>query len=340
MFSPCLQTFRQRLSGPAGAAVGIETGRSTLRVVALRRRAAGIELAGLAAAPNAVGAGDAPAARVLADTVRRACRSLAWRPRRVVVGVSGAAVFLQTVAVPADADLEETAEAVERIARSLPLPATGVRLAWAPLAAVGGAPSLAGGASTAVGPPDQADAGPAAEPRTLLLVAARREAVLALQERAASSGLGRVLVDIDTFAALRAVCHATALTAAPDRVRILVDAGRDSLRVLAWPERGAPALRVVPVPSGSDPTSLVATVAAAVAGLVGDPCRAPALVELAGGRMLADGVVEALASRLGLPCQLAEPFAALSGGQRPGLVPGAAGALWAGAVGLALRGLA
>ena len=326
MFPQRLDLLRQRLWSRPGVAVGIDAGRSALRVVALRRHAAGFELAGLAWSANETGA-DVPESRVLADTVRRACRSLAWRPRRVVMGVSGATVLAQPLVVPASADAEETAEAVERVARTLPLPLADVRLAWAPLPSVGPAQLDLGGVAPA-------------HARTLLLVAARREAVRALQEQAASSGLGRVVVDVDTFAALRALRRDASPQPGAAGGRLLIDAGRDSLRLLAWPDGGVPLLRVVPLPAAGAVTELAGTVVETVASMAGDLGRTPAAVVLAGGRMLADDAAAAVAAGLAVPCQRAEPFAALSADPPLGLVPRGAGPAWLVAMGLALRGLA
>jgi Tfp pilus assembly PilM family ATPase len=284
-----------------------------LRVVALQRGPQGIRLAGLASVPGGAIAGRTVDAAVLCATVRRASRGLSWRPRRTVMGVSAGAILLRALPVDAAADDAETADAVERAARTLPVQWSELRLTSAPV--------------------DASDESTGRSSRSVLMVAARREPVLARQRLAAIAGLGRVLVDVEAFAAMRAVTHVSATPV------LLLDAGSDSLRALVWAPGHAPCMRLQPLPRACHASELAALVARTVGDIGSEGVPAPAVAILAGGRMGGQDVPAAIEAAIGVPCRLADPFAGLSD------VPGSAGPppapeSWLVAVGLARRGLA
>lgn len=322
MFPTPLRKLREALGARLPrVAVGIDVGHSTLRVVVLRRGRAGAELSGLASAPVS-GAGRQVEAVVLRETVRRACRSAGWLPRRVAMGVPAGMVLVRPLQVAADADAEEISDAVDRAARLLPVPLAALRLASAllphPVFATGAAPAQ----------------------RTLLMIAARREAVLARQHLAALAGLGRVVVDVDIFAAQRGADHAGEGVATAAGVSLLVDAGIDSICAMAWSAGQAPVIRVLPVPPLCPVEGLAAAVAEAVRGLSPAPGgQRPPLV-LAGARATEPGLPQAVEALTGADCRLAEPFGGLAEHCAAVDLPAADAACWPVAVGLARRALA
>ncbi len=303
-------------------AVGIDIGRSAIRVAALRRSPRGIELAGLASAPLAVDRPIGSETALVRDAVRRACRHTAYWPRRVAVAVAAGGVLARTVQVADTADDEEVTEAVERAARQLPVPTADLRVAWAR--------------------PESASFTPAEEalPRPVLMVAARREAVLARQRLAARAGLGLVLVDVDVFAGLRAMGVAPPGVEASDPGRLLVDAGSDSVRIVVSAAGGLPLFRVVPLPQPCPLSDLAGAISEALRGLVPDGVAAPPVLVLSGGRVAVEGAARAVNERTGLPCRLAEPFLGLLDEHGLGLMPEVTAAVWPCAVGLARRALA
>ena len=112
------ERLRQRLPK---VGVGIDVGRSAVRVAVLRRGPAGTELLGLASSPVDAQTAAGPAPGVLRDVVRRACRSAYCWPRRVAMAVPANAVVARPVPVDAGAADEEVAEAIERAARQVPV---------------------------------------------------------------------------------------------------------------------------------------------------------------------------------------------------------------------------
>jgi len=291
--------------------VGIDIGRSALRVAVLRDDPGGTELVGLGSAPSPSGAGSSPDPAMLREVLQRACKGCYWWPRRAAMGVAAGAVLARSLQVDAEATLDEVADAVERAARQLPVGQAELSLAWAPLA-----------------------------PGSVLMVAARREAVLTRQRLAVRAGLGPVMVDVDLFAGLRAI-HPASDGGDGARPCLLVDAGSDSVRALAWVPGTAPVLRVLPVPPACTIESLADLVAEAVRGSASGLMAAPEpSVTLAGGRAAEEGVLSAVAARTGVACRLAEPFNGLLDPQGLALMPGSVAALWPSAVGLARRALA
>jgi Tfp pilus assembly PilM family ATPase len=322
MFPTPLRKMREALGARLPrVAVGIDVGQTTLRVAALRRGRSGIELSGLASAALS-GTGLQFEAVMLRETVRRACRRVDWLPRRVAMGVPAGMVLVRPLQVPADADTEEVGDEVDRSARLLPVPPAALRLAWAPLPH----PPVATGALPAQ--------------RTLLMVAARREAVLARQHLAALAGLGRVTVDVDIFAALRGSAPTGEGEGTSAAASLLVDAGADAICAMAWSAGQAPAIRVLPVLPQCPVEDLSAAVADAVRGLSPASAGLPGVMVLAGARAIEGGLAEAVEVRTGAVCRLAEPFIGLAGqGGAVGLPPADA-AGWAVAVGLARKALA
>lgn len=287
--------------------VGVDIGRSAVRVVALRSHQGGVELVGLASAPADTGAMSVP---ILRSTVRRACRAASWWPRRVALAVPSGAVLTRAVQVVPGADAEEVADAVERAARQLPIGQTDPSLAWEALAA-----------------------------DSVLMVAARRDAVLARHDLAVRAGLGAACIDVDILASLSTVDPSLAAPGAGD-LRVLADAGTDSLRVAAWAPGRAPVLRLLPLPESCTTDDLADLAVEALRGLGTESATQPAVVQLAGGRALADGVPLTLSARTGLCFQLTEPFAGLLDPGGLAVMPAGAAALWPCAVGLARRALA
>jgi len=300
------ERLRQRLPK---VGVGIDVGRSAVRVAVLRRGPAGTELLGLASSPVDAQTAAGPAPGVLRDVVRRACRSAYCWPRRVAMAVPANAVVARPVPVDAGAADEEVAEAIERAARQLPVAQADLRLASVPL-------------------------GPAA----VLMVAARREAVLARQHLAARAGIGRVMVDVDLFAVMGAIAPADA--GGPAGACVVVDAGLDSVRAVAWAPGLAPVLRVLPVPQTCGSAGLVERIAEAVGGLVPAGMPPASALFLAGGRALDASLTPAVTARTGDPCRCAEPFTGLQDPQGLVLLPDGVAALWPCAIGLARRALA
>lgn len=302
------------------ASVGIDLGRRAVRVVTLRRVRGDVRVMGLASAVVDPDAPVAAARETVREAVREACRLVPWRPRRVVTAVPAGAVLLRRVEVVAAATADDIDDAVERELRGMAVPLASLRVVWTPLDDGG---SQAG------------------RRREVLVVAVRREAVLARQHLLAAAGLGRSLIDVDAFAALRAASPGVSSLGQTGRPSLLVDAGSESLRVLAWPAGQPPLLHVVPVPREADTAGLAVAVAGVLAELRGALPELPGNVLLCGGRALPPGVAAALESATGLSCSLADPFAAIGAGPGDMAVPaGASAALWATACGLALRGLA
>ncbi|MBU3693957.1 MAG: hypothetical protein FGM40_03915 [Rhodocyclaceae bacterium] len=339
MFPAAFRHALEPYARAARLAVGIDVGEDAVRVVALRNGAEGAVLAGLALAPLPVDLSPQAASTalpgLLRSAVRSACRRRAWRPRRVVMAVSADAALVRTLPVEASAGAEEVAESVERVLRLQPVPASALRVAWAEVGATPAAPQPA--------MPDR-EPGQTA-PRQVCLVAVRRHEVLARQTLALHGGLGRVLVDLDLFAALRGLLAGPPTMASDQpgarvgaRVPLLIHVGSAAVRALAWPAGMPPALRVVPAPRVADVEALAACVAALsreVAASAGVP---PDGIVLGGERALPDGLAAAVVRRAGLPAALADPFAGIS--LDAGAPPcGAAASPWLTAHGLALRGL-
>jgi len=320
MFPLQLQGLGERLCRYVPTvALGIDVGRSAIRVAVLRGSPQGVELAGLAAARLAADRSVGPDTAVVRDVVRRACRRTTFWPRRVAMAVGAGGVLARTVQVAGNADEEEIAESVERAARQLPVSVTDLRLTWATSEPVSEEGTL---------------------PRSVLMVAARREAVLARQHLAARAGLGPVVVDVDVFAGLRAVGTMRPLGETPGRPFLLVDAGHDSVRAAAVDGGGLPLFRLLPVPPTCTPGELAGVIAEAVQGLVPGEAVSPPVLLLSGGRAGAAGLAALVAERTGMPCRLAEPFAGLIDRQGLALVAGAVATEWPCAVGLARRALA
>ena len=287
--------------------VGIDIGRSAVRIVALRSHQGGVELVGLASAPADTGA---MSVRVLRAAVQRACRAASWWPRRVALAVPSGAVLTRAVQVVPGADADELADAVERAARQLPVGQTDPSLAWESLAA-----------------------------DSVLMVAARRDAVLARQDLAVRAGLGAACIDVDILASLSTL-EPSPMAAGAGDLRVLADAGTDSLRVAAWVPGHAPVLRLLPLPQSCTTGDLADLAAEALRGLGADCATQPAVVHLAGGRALADGVPANLSACTGVCFRLAEPFAGLRDPEGLAVMPAGTAALWPCAVGLARRALA
>lgn len=330
-------TFRKVSSAFAAClgqtSVGIDIVRDAVRVVALRRGREGVCLAGLGSASMLA---DAPAAAIR-EALRSACRRIAWRPRRVVLAIPADAVLVRVLQTEHGAGPEEQAEAVERAARLIPVPAAELRLAWSPTDVVvdqGLAPSVA------------ATAADATSERQVCMVAARRQDVLERQTLATVCGLGRVVIDVDLFAAMRGLqglCDPRVAVApwSAASLPMLVDGGTASLRALIWPRGGPPLLRVVPAPRPADAETLGASIADLAGELAGSSGTTPDAVLVAGGVVPDDAVLEAIARHTGLPARFVDPFAGIPGdtsGKRP--PAGAPAAAWLTACGLALRGLA
>jgi len=326
---PVRERLHRLCALPGRVSVGIDLGRLEVRVVALRRIAGAVWLVGTARVALERDAPPAVLVAPLREAVGTACRRESWRPRRVVMAVPAGAVLLRTLALDASAEPDEIDEAAERAVRALPVTPASLRVVWTPLG--GPRPSAVkqeGAASEAVGP------------REHLVVAVRRETVLARQHLAAACGLGRTLVDVDAFAALRALVSGASAGVPPEAPFWLVDVGSDSLRLLAWSTGGVPLLRVVPVPREGGVEALAASVAALLvdARSAGGPSVDE--VALCGSGSSAHGLAGAITASTGLACRLVDPFAAIHTGSRAGAIPvGPSAATWAAACGLALRGL-
>lgn len=330
MFPLLLAALREHFDALLSpVSVGIDIGRGTVRVVALERRAGRLRLAGLASAEFAAAM---PAPRTLAAVVRRACRDLPWRPRRIVSAVAASTVLVRALEVPSTAAEGVFDEALESALRGLPLPASTLRIVWADVGDGWDDPAAPGRSGAIASEPRQ--------PSGAILVAVRREAAAGLQRLLMLAGLGRGLIDIDAFAALRATLHGGSDTDTPI---LLVDAGSDSLRALAWVPGSVPVLRVAPATRGARAADLAATVGALAREV------APALplpvtgIVLAGGGALVEGLAASVTTHTGLPCALADPFRRLAADAADSTAPSAPSlppALWLVACGLALRGLA
>lgn len=315
-----LQHVRQRL--PA-VAVGIDVGRSVIRVATLLGSPRGIELAGLASAPLSSLQGAAGEVPLLRQTVERACRHASCWPRRPAMAVAAGNVLARALQVPLEVDDEAVSELVERAARQLPVAAADLSVAWAV-------------------PGDSAEAPSAGtSSRPVLMVAARREAVLARQSLAARAGLGRVPIEVDLFASLRAAAAAWQDSGVPGAVHLLVDAGLDSVRAVASCGQGQlPSFRVVPAPRSCTTAQLASAVAEALHGLRSPTPAVAQVVILSGGRAGAEGLALAITSLTGLSCCFAEPFAGLADPRALAPMSGPPAAVWSCAIGLARRGLA
>lgn len=287
-------------------AVGIDLGQSSCRVVALRKSGRGGRLIGTASSrPGATVSGVADA-RQLRGLVEFACAASPWAPRRIAMAVAARSVLLRDMVI--DDEVEDATDVVDRVTRTLPLTPAAVRVAWTRLSG-----------------------------HRALLVAAHGDQVSARQALASESQIGRVVVDVDVFAGLRAV-GVGALEGGEASTTILVDLGSDSVRLLAWSVRQSPVLRVVPLPQQFDESHLVQLIASALVEWGGHSDRAAAVV-LAGGRACAPGLHEALQARTALNLSTADPFAGLELSVCE-LPPAAERPAWVNALGLALRGLA
>lgn len=305
--------------------VGVDIGRDAVRVVVLRRGRQGFCLAGLGSAEVAA---DARAALRIA--LREACRRVAWRPRRVVLAVPADAVLVRVLPIDAEAGPEEQWEAVERAVRLLPVPRTELRLAWAP---------------TRI-PVVALNEGAAGRPgaHQLCMIAVRRQEVLERQILARDCGLGRVMVDVDVFAAMRGLLLGSTPADIPLLHRaplpMLIDQGDASLRALVWPQGGAPLLRVLPAPRAVDAEALGRTVADLVGELAGAAGASPETLWVSGGRGSNAPALQAISRWTGLPVGHADPFRECLVDASVARPSGPAAALWLTAYGLALRGTA
>jgi len=292
--------------------VGIDIRRDAVRVVVLRRGRQGFCLAGLGSAEVA-----ADGSAALRIALREACRRVAWRPRRVVLAVPADAVLVRVLPIDAEAGPEEQWEAVERAVRLLPVPRSELRLAWAltetPAVAINEA---------AVGRPGA---------HQLCMIAVRRQEVLERQMLARDCGLGRVMVDVDLFAAMRGLLPRVPLP-------MLIDQGDASLRALVWPQGGSPLLRVVPAPRAVDAEALGRTVADLLGELAGAAGASPEALWVSGGWGSSGPALQAIARWTGLPVGHADPFRECPADVSVARPSGPAAALWLTAYGLALRG--
>ena len=332
MFPIAMSGLCERLAHLGRIGVGIDLGRESVRVVALRRHAGAMRLLGLASSSLPVPAADgargvsADAVPVLRETVRAACHAAPWRPRRVVMAVPAALTLLRALEVDAGAGDEDTADAVERAARALPMPLAALRLAWA-----------AADARHTTHAGEGVDVPVAA--RAITLVAVRRETVATCHALAAACGLGRPVIDVDLLAAAQGL-RAGGVAAPVATGSLLVDIGSDSLRALFPAEAPPTLLRVAPVPRDGTLDTLAAAVVS-LADEVQAAARQPVqAIVLCGGRALVEGLPEAVTGQCGRSAVLADAFAGVErlraqvGSPEP---EGAPGALWAIACGLAWR---
>lgn len=315
-------TFRRHC---LALSVGIDIGRDAVRVLVLSPGRQGFCLAGLGSAEVV-----ADASAALRIALREACRRVAWRPRRVVLAVPADSVLVRVLPIDAEAGPEEQWEAVERAVRLLPVPRSELRLAWAPTET-----PVVFLNEAAVGRPGA---------RQLCMIAVRRQEVLELQTLARDCGLGRVIVDVDVFAAMRGLLLGSTQAVVPPLTRaplpMLIDQGDASLRALVWPQGGAPLLRVVPAPRAADAEALGRTVADLVGQLAGAAGASPEALWVSGGWGSSGPALQAIARWTGLSVGHADPFRECPADSSVARPSGPASALWLKAYGLALRGAA
>ncbi len=323
---------RERRPRTPTQATALEIDGTTLRVA---MAGTGGKIARVAAIPLEFPAdADRSDATVVGKAVGRALETLKWKPGAVVMGVSRARVVLRDFVLPSGVGAGELASLVHfqaskdlpfrteeavvdfQICRELPAPIP------APPA-----------------PGDDAAPGPVPEalpPRLDVLVAAVKADEVAFHTRLAEAAGFRLAAlgllpagNARSVAALHPDDGTSAcalVTLRPDDVGIEVVAGGALLF-----SRGT---TLKPPAESAPPTAAaVIEVVRSIHGYAGDATHPPlGLVLVAGATGNEPELAEALASRLGLPCQVADPATAL---QLPADAAGAAlGAL--GAIGLAI----
>ena len=310
--------------------LGLDIGSTAVRVVELsrRRRTYRVEACAVEPVPpGSVVAGNISDARAVGEAIRQACRRSGAKAKNVSVGVANSAVITKTIEMDAGLSDDEMESEIAQVAnRHIPFPIDDVAIDFEPMHRL---------------PRDPAKV-------EVMLAACRMEHVARRREAIEQGGLTVRVVDVESHALHRAVEYL-----APDEVPVaLADVGatRSTLLLVAGEESifvreepfDASALRRTDARSRTAREDLLRLLERLLRLVVlASPFEQVDRLLLAGSTASSPGLADDAAQRLGMPVEVADPFAGMAFSKHAdhALVAEHAPALLM-ACGLALRGFA